>query len=96
MIATFNDILCAGTLFRSSMLMYNLLYCAFKNSMHQTDLLDSLITCSMAGHDVEAVVFGLQPFDYHTMQVGLTPDAEKLLPTIADQRFVMLCPRRDQ
>ena len=46
---------------------------SFRDSMHQTDLLDTLITCSMAGHDVEAVVFGLQPFDYHTMQVGLTP-----------------------
>ena len=53
---------------------------SFRDSMHQTDLLDTLITCSMAGHDVEAVVFGLQPFDYHTMQVGLTPEAQKLLP----------------
>ena len=53
---------------------------SFRDSMHQTDLLDTLITCSMAGHDVEAVVFGLQPFDYHTMQVGLTPEAQSLLP----------------
>jgi len=53
---------------------------SFRDSMHQTDLLDTLITCSMAGHDVEAVVFGLQPFDYHTMQVGLTPEAQNLLP----------------
>ena len=53
---------------------------SFRDSMHQTALLDTLITCSMAGHDVEAVVFGLQPFDYHTMQVGLTPEAQNLLP----------------
>ena len=53
---------------------------SFRDSMHQTDLLDTLITCSMAGHDVDAVVFGLQPFDYHTMQVGLTPEAQALLP----------------
>ena len=48
--------------------------------MHQTDLVDTLVTCSMAGHDVHALVFGLQPFDYHTMQVGLTPQAQALVP----------------
>ena len=53
---------------------------SFRDSMHQTDLLDTLVTCSMAGHEVQAVVFGLQPFDYHTMQVGLTPQAQALLP----------------
>ena len=53
---------------------------SFRDSMHQTDLVDTLITCQMAGHKVDAIVVGLQPFDYHTMQVGLTPEAQKLLP----------------
>jgi len=53
---------------------------SFRDSMHQTDLVDTLVTCSMAGHDVQALVFGLQPFDYHTMEVGLTPQAQALLP----------------
>jgi len=53
---------------------------SFRDSMHQTDLLDTLVTCSMAGHEVQAVVFGLQPFDYHTMQMELTPQAQALLP----------------
>ena len=48
--------------------------------MHQTDLLDTLITCDLAGHRPAAVVIGLQPFDYKTMHVGLSPQAEALLP----------------
>ena len=53
---------------------------SFRDSMHQTDLLDTLITCHLAGHRPEAVVIGLQPFDYKTMQVGLSPQAQALLP----------------
>ncbi len=66
---------------------------SFRDSMHQTDLLDTLITCSMAGHDVQAVVFGLQPFDYHSMQVGLTPEAEKLLPEFCTKVVAALAER---
>ena len=34
----------------------------------------------LAGHRPAAVVIGLQPFDYKTMHVGLSPQAEALLP----------------
>lgn len=53
---------------------------SFRDSMHQTDLVDTLLTCSMAGHTVNALVFGFQPYDYHTMNVGLTPEARKKIP----------------
>lgn len=53
---------------------------SFRDSMHQTDLLDTLITCHLAGHRPEAVVIGLHPFDYQTMQVGLSQQAQALLP----------------
>ncbi|MBQ4567813.1 MAG: HyaD/HybD family hydrogenase maturation endopeptidase [Desulfovibrio sp.] len=53
---------------------------SFRDSMHQTDLVDTLISCELAGHRPEAVVIGLQPFDYKTMQVELTPQAQALLP----------------
>ena len=53
---------------------------SFRDSMHQTDLLDTLVTCDLAGHRPEAIVIGLQPFDYKTMHVGLSPQAEALLP----------------
>lgn len=52
----------------------------FKNSMHQLDIPDTLITCRMSGHPVEAVVFGMQPFDIQSMRYGLTPQAEERLP----------------
>ena len=53
---------------------------SFRDSMHQTDLVDTLISCELAGHRPEAVVIGLQPFDYKSMQVELTPQAQALLP----------------
>ncbi|WP_051693930.1 HyaD/HybD family hydrogenase maturation endopeptidase [Desulfohalovibrio reitneri] len=45
---------------------------AFKNSMHQTDLIDTLIYCDIAGHRPEAVVVGVEPFDFQTMSVELS------------------------
>ena len=53
---------------------------SFKNSLHQMDLADTLVTCHMIGHPVEAVVFAFQPFDIETMQYGLTPEAQEYLP----------------
>ncbi|WP_165174831.1 HyaD/HybD family hydrogenase maturation endopeptidase [Desulfovibrio sp. ZJ369] len=53
---------------------------SFRDSMHQTDLLDTLITCELAGHRPNALVIGMQPFEYHTMHVGLSPEAQALLP----------------
>ncbi len=53
---------------------------SFRDSMHQTDLLDTLIMCDLAGHRPHALVFGLQPFDYKTMGIELTPQAQALVP----------------
>ncbi|MBO4300355.1 MAG: HyaD/HybD family hydrogenase maturation endopeptidase, partial [Desulfovibrio sp.] len=53
---------------------------SFKNSMHQLDLPDTLLTCRLAGHPVEAMVFGMQPFDIQSTQYGLTASAQKKLP----------------
>ncbi len=53
---------------------------SFRDSMHQTDLVDTLVTCELAGHRPRALVFGMQPYDYKTMQVGLTSEAEARLP----------------
>lgn len=54
---------------------------SFRDSMHQTDLLDTLATCELAGHRPEAIAFGLQPFDYQSMVMRLSPQAEAMLPT---------------
>lgn len=53
---------------------------SFRDSMHQTDLVDTLISCELAGHRPEAIVFGLQPFDYKNMHPELSPQAQAILP----------------
>lgn len=54
---------------------------SFRDSMHQTDLLDTLVTCDLAGTQAGGDCHRpCQPFDYKTMHVGLSPQAEALLP----------------
>lgn len=53
---------------------------SFKDSMHQADLPDTLACCELAGHRPETVVFGMQPQDYASLGVGLTPACAKALP----------------
>lgn len=57
---------------------------AFKNSMHQTDLVDTLIFCEIAGHRPEAVVVGIEPFDYQSMAVDLSETIAARLPKLAE------------
>ncbi|MBF0482614.1 MAG: HyaD/HybD family hydrogenase maturation endopeptidase, partial [Desulfovibrionaceae bacterium] len=52
---------------------------AFKDSMHQTDLVDTLIYCDLLGNRPEAVIIGVEPFDYHTMCAEISKDMEKHL-----------------
>lgn len=60
---------------------------SFRDSLHQTDLVDTLIYCDILGHRPEGVVFGMQPFDYQTMELGLSPVCGRAVPTLA-QRLV--------
>ncbi len=58
---------------------------SFRDSMHQTDLLDTLIYCELAGHRPEAVVIGMEPADYRTMDTALTPVCAARLPQLAEK-----------
>lgn len=58
---------------------------AFKNSMHQTDLVDTLIYCDIAGHRPEAVVIGVEPFDFQTMAVEVSECIAAKMPEIASR-----------
>ena len=57
----------------------------FRDSQHQVDLVDTLISCEMVGHRPEAVVMGMEPGDWKTMAMEVTPAVRGQLP-----RFIEL------
>ena len=57
---------------------------SFRDSMHQTDLVDTLVYCDLMGHRPEAVVVGMEPVDYRTMGTELSPLAAERLPLLLD------------
>jgi hydrogenase maturation protease len=57
---------------------------AFRDSMHQTDLVDTLIYCDLAGHRPDTVVIGIEPHDYQTMCADISPDLAGRLDDMAE------------
>jgi hydrogenase maturation protease len=57
---------------------------AFRNSLHQTDLVDTLVSCGMVSHHREAVVVGTEPEDYQSMGVSLSTSIAGCLETITE------------
>ena len=57
---------------------------AFNNSLHQTDLVDTLIICGMVGKRPEAVIIGIEPKDYSTMSIDLSDVSLRVLPRVAE------------
>jgi hydrogenase maturation protease len=55
---------------------------AFKNSLHDSDLLDTLMQCEIIGHRPEAVVIGVEPEDYHSLAIDVTPAIRARFPEI--------------
>ena len=58
---------------------------SFRNSMHQTDLVDTLIFCRLAGKCPEAVVYGMEPADMETMSIELSPAITANMSLMADR-----------
>lgn len=56
----------------------------FNDSMHQTDLVDTLIFCELAGNRPEAVIVGMEPVDYQTMGTEMSPLVAERLPLLCD------------
>ncbi len=57
---------------------------AFRNSMHQTDLVDTLGMCELVGNRPEAVVLGMEPLDYQSMALELSPAAQNSMPAMIE------------
>ncbi|EHJ47519.1 hydrogenase expression/formation protein [Solidesulfovibrio carbinoliphilus subsp. oakridgensis] len=57
---------------------------AFKDSMHQSDLVDTLIYCELIGKRPDTVVIGMEPFDFKNMAVELSPTIDERLPAMCD------------
>jgi len=53
---------------------------SFRDSMHQVDLVDTLLFCELAGHRPQAVIVGMEPEDYQTMAVGLSACCNARIP----------------
>ena len=53
---------------------------AFKDSMHQSDLVDTLIYCELVGKRPDTVVIGMEPLDFKNMAVELSPDIAARVP----------------
>ncbi|MDE5879464.1 MAG: HyaD/HybD family hydrogenase maturation endopeptidase [Desulfovibrio sp.] len=53
---------------------------SFRDSTHQTDLVDTLVSCGLAGHRPDAIIIGIQPDDWQTLCPELTPALAARLP----------------
>ncbi|WP_243547302.1 HyaD/HybD family hydrogenase maturation endopeptidase [Pseudodesulfovibrio tunisiensis] len=59
--------------------------CSFQNSMHQTDLLDTLAQCNLVGTVPEDVIlYGVEPKDFTTMSTALSPELEAVLGKVKE------------
>lgn len=56
----------------------------FNNSMHQTDLVDTLIFCELLGNKPDTVVIGMEPNDYETMNINLSSEVACKLDSMCD------------
>ena len=52
----------------------------FHDSQHQVDLVDTLVSCELIGNRPKAVVIGMEPADWKTMQMELTPTCNEKFP----------------
>lgn len=55
---------------------------AFSDSMHQTDLVDTLVYCDLLGNRPEAVIVGMEPFDYQSMDTDLSETSRRNADTM--------------
>lgn len=52
----------------------------FRHSMHQSSLADTLASCDLAGNRPPAIVIGLEPFDFQSLEPSVSTQARAMLP----------------
>ncbi len=55
---------------------------AFRDSMHQTDLVDTLMLCELAGKKPDCVVIGMEPHNWKDLGTELSPTVRARLPLL--------------
>jgi len=58
---------------------------SFSDSMHQTDLVDTLIFCDLAGKRPDCIVFGMEPLDYESLDMEMSPVMQENMPRLMEQ-----------
>lgn len=58
---------------------------SFKNSLHQTDLTDTLIYCELIGHRPDTVVIGIEPKNMNDVSLEVSPEIEKAIPLLIEK-----------
>lgn len=58
---------------------------SFRQSMHQTSLGDTLVSCDLAGHRPDALIYAMEPFDIQNVQARLTEGAQDRLPQFCEK-----------
>ena len=57
---------------------------AFRDSLHQTDLVDTLLFCEMLGRRPEAVIYGMEPKNYTDMGLELSDVCREKIPALCE------------
>lgn len=58
---------------------------SFSDSLHQTDLVDTLIYCDLAGHRPDCVVIGVEPEDWKSLDLEMSPKIAEAMPRIIQE-----------
>lgn len=56
-----------------------------KQSMHQMNLSDTLISCELAGHRPRTLIFAMEPYDIRNVDASLTDQAQAKLPQFCEK-----------
>jgi hydrogenase maturation protease len=62
----------------------------FRDSQHQVDLVDTLISCELAGSRPETVVIGMEPADWKTLGMELSGRCRERLPALISHALAEL------